>query len=120
MRALAEVSLEEPTRIRRLAGGDLLGRAGRYDLAARVPTLGPQIDYMVGGFDDVHVVLDQEHRVPGVYEAIQGREQPLDVRQVQPRRRLVQDVQRMLCALELAQLRGDLDPLSLAAGQRRR
>src|SRR5678815_6196623 len=39
---------------------------------------------------------------------------------MQPGRWLVEDVHRVLCALELAQLRRDLDALRFAAGERRR
>ena len=37
-----------------------------------------------------------EHRVAGVDQAVQGFEQPLDVGQVQPGGRLVEDVERVL------------------------
>ena len=46
-------------------------------------------------------------------------EQLRDVVEVQPRRRLVEDVEHALAALG-HQVRRDLDPLGLAAGQRRR
>ena len=78
-----------------------------------------QIDDVIGGLDDVHVVFDEEHRVSGVHELIQRHEQALDVRQVQPGRRLVEDVNGVLRALELAQLGRDLDSLRLAARERR-
>ena len=42
------------------------------------------------------------------------------IRQVQARRRLVENVDRVLRALQLAQLSGDLDALRLAARKRRR
>ena len=47
-------------------------------------------------------------------------QQPIDVGEVQSRRRLVEDVQVVLAALELAELAGELDPLGFAAGEDRR
>ena len=60
--------LQELPRIRPLGRGDLLGRAGRDDLAAGVTALGTEIDDMIGGLDHVEMVLDQDHRVPRVDE----------------------------------------------------
>ena len=91
-----------------------------HHLAAGVPALRPEVDHVVGRLDHVEVVLDQQHRVAGVHQPVQRLEQPLDVREVQAGRRLVEDVDGVLRALQLAQLRRDLDPLRLAAGQRRR
>ncbi len=70
---------------------------------------------MVRRLDDVEVVLDQQHRVAGVDQAVQRLQQPLDVGQVQPRRGLIEDVDGVFRALERAQLRRDLDALRLAA-----
>src|SRR4051794_17819466 len=69
---------------------DLLGRAGRDQLAAGLAALGPEIDHPVGLLDHVEVVLDYEHGVPGVDEALQHLEQLLDVGEVEPCRWLVQ------------------------------
>jgi hypothetical protein len=63
---------------------------------------------VVGGLDHVQVVLDDDHRVPGLHQPVQAVQQLLDVGQVQARRRLVQDVNGMPPRL---------DPLRLAAGE---
>jgi hypothetical protein len=47
---------------------------------------------VIDRLDHVEVMLDQQDRVPGVHELVQRLQQPLDVRQVQARRRLVKDV----------------------------
>ena len=99
--------------------GDLLGRAGRDQLAARLAALGAEVDHPVGLLDHVEVVLDHEHRVAGVDEPLQHLEQLLDVGEVEPGRRLVEDVERP-AGRHLAELRGQLDALRLAAGERRR
>ena len=43
---------------------DLLGRADRDDLAARLAALGAEVDEPVGLLDHVEVVLDHEHVLP--------------------------------------------------------
>ena len=57
--------------------------------------------------------------LPGVDQPLQHLEQPLDVGEVQPGRRLVEDVERP-ARRDLAQLGRELHALRLAAGQRRR
>ena len=73
---------------------------------------------MVGHLDDVEVVLDDEHRVAGVNEALQHDEKLANVLEVQARGRLVKDVER-LAGLPAVQLLGKLHALSLAARKRR-
>ena len=73
---------------------------------------------MVRGPHRALVVLDHEHRVAEVPQALERRDQPAVVALVQPDRRLVEDVQH--ADQRGADLRGQPDPLSLAARQRRR
>src|SRR5215471_4930680 len=58
-----EEGAEVLARIALLAERHILRRAGRYNVAAGVATLGPQIDDPVGGLDDFEIVFDDEHRV---------------------------------------------------------
>ena len=58
--------------------------------------------------------------MPGIDQLIERDEQSLDVCQVQAGRRLVEDVQSVFGALQLAELGCDLDSLRFAARQRRR
>src|ERR1700687_1746168 len=74
--------------------GDFLGRTLGHDLAAAIAPLGSEIDYIVGGLDDVEVVLDHDNRVAAVGEAAQHREQFLDVVEMQAGSRLVKNVER--------------------------
>src|SRR5438128_1820606 len=85
-------------------------RGGRDQLAARVAAFRAEIDDPVGLLDHVEVVLDHEHRVARVDEALQHLEQLLDVCEVQARRRLVEDVERPP-RRHLRQLLGELDAL---------
>ncbi len=43
--------------------GDLFGGAGGDDLSSRRASFGAHVDYVVGGFDHVEVVFDNDHRV---------------------------------------------------------
>ena len=95
------------------------GVPGGDDRAARLAALGPHVDQPVGGLDHVEVVLDHDDRVALVDEPLQHLEQPLDVGEVQARRRLVEDVERPP-GRDLRQLGRELDALRLAARQRRR
>ena len=82
-----------------------------------VAALGTHVDEAVGHLDDVEVVLDDEHRVAGIDEALQHVEQLPHVLEVQARRGLVEDVEG-LARLLAVQLLGELDALGLAAGER--
>ena len=110
---------EEAARERALDLRHVLGRAGRDELAALVAALRAEVDHPVGLLDHVEVVLDHEHRVAAVDEPLQHLEQLLDVGEVEPRRRLVEDVER-LPGRDLRQLGRELHALRLAARERRR
>src|SRR5439155_13135151 len=88
-------------------------------LAASLAALGPEVDDPVRLLDHIEVVLDHEHRVARVDEALQRLEQLLDVREMEAGRRLVEDVERAT-GRDLAELRRELDALRLAARERRR
>ena len=73
---------------------------------------------MVGALDDVQVVLDDEHGVAGIHQALEHLQQLAHVLEMQARGGLVQDVEG-LAALALLQLAGQLHALGLAARERR-
>ena len=58
-------------RIRFRAGGDLLGRTGADDLSAAVTALGAQVDDMVGGFNHIQVVLDDQHGISALHQPLE-------------------------------------------------
>ncbi len=101
-----------------LDAGDLLRGAGRDDLAPAVATLGAEVYHVVGGADHVQVVLDDDDGVAGVHESVQDGEELLHVGEVQPRRRLVEDVDGVAGG-PLAELARELYPLGLTARERR-
>ena len=79
---------------------------------------GADIEHVVGGADGVLVVLDDNHGVAEIAQALKSFEQPRVVALVQADRRLVQHVKH--AGEAGADLRGEPDALALAAGQRAR
>src|SRR5260370_8381626 len=114
----------EVTSGRRVGGArDRLGRSLSDDASTRVARARSQLDHPVGPLDDVQVMLDHEHRVPGVHEAVEHAAQGAHVVEMEAGGGLVQDVQlaraAMLPAARERELAGDLQPLGLAARERR-
>src|SRR5688572_20312220 len=102
--------------VARRRGGDLLGRAFGDDRAAAFAALGAQIDDPVRGLDDIEIVLDHHHGVARVAQAMQHAEEQPDVVEMQPRGRLVEDVEGA-AGIALGQLQGQLHALRFAAGK---
>src|ERR1700724_836326 len=98
---------------------DLFWCALRDDVAAAVTTLGAKVNDVVGGLNDLEVVLDDDDRVASVSETTQHRKQFLDVVEVEPRRRLIEDVERAPGRAAREFLR-QLDALRFATGKCRR
>ena len=115
---------EKAAGVRRFDARDLLRRALRDDRAPAVPALGSQVDDVIGVFDDFQVVLDDEQRVAAREQPVERPEQLADVREVQAGGRLVEDEQRTEGGARLrvagtfpGDVRGELEPLRLSAGQ---
>ena len=102
--------------VRRLAPGDFLRRAGTDDLAAAASAFGSQVDKVVGSLDDVQIVLNDEHRVTHLHQPLEHFYQAVYVGGVQAGGGLIQNIDGAAGGT-LGQLRGQLDPLSLAARQ---
>src|SRR6266513_627967 len=99
--------------------GDGFGRAFGNDLAPSLPALGTEIDHVVSRFHDVEVVLVDDDGVASAHEAMQDFEETLDVGEVEPGGRLVEDVQGS-AGRAPAELGRELDALRFASGQGRR
>src|SRR3954454_21237509 len=97
------------------SGGDEVGGGALEDDPAAV-VAGPraQVEDPVGVRHDRLVVLDDDHRLAAVDEPVEQAEQLLDVGEVQAAGRFVEYVDATL----LGHAGGQLEPLSLAAGQR--
>src|SRR5690242_771906 len=78
---------------RLVLAGDVFGGAGGDDAAALVASLGPEVHDPVRGLDDVHVVLDDHHRIALVHQLVEHLQEAANVREVEPGGGLVQDVQ---------------------------
>ena len=98
------------------ARGDVGGRALRDHAAAVHAGAGADIDDVVGVANRIFVVLDDDHRVAEIAQAIQRAQQPLVVALVQADRGLVEDVHDADQAG--ADLAREADALRFAAGER--
>lgn len=63
--------------------GDVAGGALSDEFAAGAAAVGAEVDDMVGGFDNIEVVLDNQHGVALVGQGVEHREQALDVFKMQ-------------------------------------
>ena len=84
--------------MRCLVSGDLLGCTRGHHVTAGLAAFGSEVDEVVGRLDDVEIVLDDEQRVALLEQLAERGQQLGDVVEVQPRRRLVEDVQQPLAA----------------------
>ena len=96
---------------------DLGGGALGHDPAAVLARARPEVDEVVGGAHRALVVLDHDHGVAEIPQALQRADQARVVALVQPDRGLVEDVEH--ADQRRADLRRQADPLRLAAGQGR-
>ena len=71
--------LQELSGVGGLAGGDLFRRAAGDDFAAAGAAFWAEVDDMIGAFDDVEVVLDDDHALAIVDEAAEHFEEAGDV-----------------------------------------
>ena len=97
-------------------GQHLVRRALRHDLAAVDAGAGADVDDVVGRADRVLVMLDDDHGVAEVAQALERDQQPVVVALVQADRGLVEHVEH--AGQARADLRGEPDALALAARQR--
>src|SRR5437016_7782083 len=105
------------------AASDVLRGSLRHDAPACIAGTRSHLDHPVGPLDDVEMVLDHEHRMAGVDEPVEHRAQRPDVVEVQPCRRLVEDIELAPGAAfstRERELAGDLQALGLTARQRGR
>ena len=79
---------------------------------------GPHLDEVIGGADGVLVVLDDDHGVADVAQALERRDHLHVVLRMQPDARLVEHVEH--AHQPRADLRRQADALRLAAGERAR
>src|SRR5256885_4405922 len=108
-----EDTLEVLAGVRPAVAHDLFRSAGGDDFAALIPAFRAEVDDVIGGLEYVEVVLDDDHGVAGVDQAMQDVQQPLDIGEVQAGGRLIEDIEG-LPRITPAEFFGELDPLGLA------
>ena len=99
---------------RRFAQCDILGRALRHDITAARTAFRPHIYNMVRGLYHIEVMLYYDNSVASVCQTVEYVDELVDIRRVQPGRRLVEDI-KSTSRSAFAQLRGELDALRFAS-----
>src|ERR1051326_8293354 len=108
-------------RVGRAVASDVLRPTRRDDLSAAITSLGTEVDHPIRQLDDVEIVLDEHERMAGVDESLEHVRELSNVVEVQPGRGLVHHVELLARALaRQRELARNLEPLRLAARQRRR
>ena len=74
-----------------LALHHFLWRTGNNQVATLVTSFRTEVDDIVGAFDDIKIMLDDNQRVPSLNECIESMKQSLDIMEVQTGGRLVED-----------------------------
>ena len=103
--------------VRRVDLRDFLRSADGHHMPAAIAPLGTEVDDMVRRLDHVEVVLDHKQRVARLDQLAERGQELRNVIEVQPCRRLVEDIEQPLAA-EGDEMRRNLDPLRLAARER--
>ena len=86
---------KELARITFRVSRNILGRAACNDRAALVPSLGTEVDYPVGSFYNIEIVLDDEYGIAALAKAGKNFYEFIDVICVQARCGLVEDIERL-------------------------
>src|SRR5580693_1077438 len=107
---------ESLARIGFLGAGHEFGRALGYDAAAAFAAFGAEVDDPVGLFDDVEVMLDDQHGVAETDQTLEHVQEFANVVKVQAGGGFVEDVESA-AGLALGEFAGQLDTLGFAAGE---
>ena len=78
-----------------LNGEDLVTRTCEYQIPSLIATLRSDVDDGVRIGDDVEIMLDDEYRVPFLYQSIEDIEQLLYIREVESCCRLIEDIESL-------------------------
>ena len=104
------------TRMRVLARRNV-GRARGNQLTAPVAALRAEINNPIRAFHNIEMVFDDQDGVAGLHQPLQAIQQALNIREMQARRGLVENVKVMTAASQFPQLGGEFDALRLPAGE---
>ena len=109
-----ELFLEEACGVAVPAQSHLFGLAATEELPASCSTFRSQVYHMVGTLDDIHIVLDDDKRMPALDECVEGIQQAAYVVEMKAGGRLVEDEYRGRMLLH-TQIVGQLHALVLTA-----
>src|SRR5699024_7058589 len=112
-----EVFFDIPARVGDGIVRHLLRRSLGDDGSSPVSALRSDVDDVVRRLDHIQVMFDNHHRVAALCQPLQNIDQLVHIGKMQTRGGLVQNVDG-LSGTAPGQLRGQLDSLGLAAGQR--
>ncbi len=96
--------------------GEVFRGAGGDDLTAVLTAFGTHVDNPIGGFDDVEVMLDDDHGIAAIDELAKDFEQTADVVGVEASGWFVEDIEG-LAGAAASELGGELNTLGFAAGE---
>ena len=77
--------------MRLAAVGYLFRRAFGYEFTSSLAGFGPQIHHPIGLGNEIEVVLDHQHRMPGVHQTLQHLDQASDIAGMKPNGGLFQE-----------------------------
>src|SRR5215471_11978823 len=98
-------------------GDEVRGRASDDDFSPGVAAFWAEVDNVVRLADDLQVVLHHYYRIALIHQRLQDMQEFLDVRQVQPGRGFIEEVERARLRGP-TQLIGEFDALGFPAGER--
>src|SRR5438067_1986432 len=81
--------------------GDHLRRAHSNNLASTIASFRTKVNHPIRCLDHVQIVLNHQQGTARINETPERRQQLTDVVKVQPRSRLIEDIQRAVCYLAL-------------------
>src|SRR5207244_10558761 len=93
---------------------NLLGSSGSHDRAALCAAFGTQIDDPIGRFDHVQIVFDDDERSAAVQKLAKGRQELLNMIEMQSRSRLIENIKNAGIG-GVNQVRGALPPPGAAS-----
>ena len=85
-------------------GGNFFRGPAADDIAPLITSFRTQVNYMVRGFDHVHIVLDNDDSIAGVHQLIKHTQQFADVIGMQPGGRFIENINRFSGPLLLSSL----------------
>src|SRR5690606_28348801 len=93
-RTLTAIAVERPPGPAFGHAHDVIRRPARDDITARVAAFRSEIDHPIGDVDQIEVMLDQYDGVAFIEQLLERAEEPRDVGEMEPGRRLIEQKQR--------------------------